>query len=150
MAGVNCIASTEGEVALAAATAKTVLRIKAAANHRVKVKGWGVFFDGVSATAEPVQVRIIRSSTDGTYTSVTPKKQDEDVVETVQTAAGKNATVEGTAGDEVDSCEVHPQQGYEKLYPPGDEIMVIGGGRLGIEITAPAIVNVRAKFIFEE
>lgn len=150
MAGLVAIAQT-AEVALSAATLKDVLRIKAAANHRVKVLGWGVSFDGISGTEAPVQVELLRYSTDGTYSALTPKKLDDDIAETVQTAAGHTATsTPPTPGDVLDAMEVHPQSGYEVVFPPGQEVWVRGGERLGIACTAPSAVNVRAKIKFEE
>ncbi len=149
MARLNAIAQT-AEVALTAATAKTVVQIKAAANHRVAVLGWGVFFDGTSVTAEPVQVRLIRQSTAGTMSALTPVALDGDIALTLQTTAQHTATAEPTAGNVVDVIECHPQQGYEMIYPLGQEVILTGGGYVGIECTAPATVNVRAKLRFEE
>ena len=148
MADIYAIAQT-AEVALTGATAKTVIQIVAASNHKVRITGWGVFFDGTSSTAEPVQVRLLRQTTAGTMSSLTPAKKGTDS-ETLQTTAQHTATVEPTAGDVLDIAEVHPQGGYEKIYPMGAEIKVAGGGRLGIECTAPVGVNVRAKIEFEE
>lgn len=148
MAGLRFIAQT-GEVALSAATAKTVLQIVAASNHRVRIKRWGVFFDGVSTTAEPVQVRLLRQTSAGTMSSLTPTKLGTES-ETLQTTAQHTATVEPSAGDTLDIAEVHPQTGYEVIFPAGEEIDVAGSGRVGIECTAPATVNVRAKIIAEE
>ena len=149
MARLNGIAQT-AEVALTAATAKTVIQLVAAANHRVAVLGWGVFFDGTSVTAEPVQVRLLRQTTAGTASALTPVALDGSVGETIQTTAQHTATAEPTAGNVVDVAEVHPQQGYEVIYPLGQEVILAGGGRVGIECTAPAGVNVRAKIRFEE
>ena len=147
MAGILCIAQTV-EVALTAATAKTVLQVKAAANQRLRIKRWGVFFDGVAANAEPVQVRLLRQSNDGTISAITVYKQGVGS-ETIQTSAG-TLTAEATAGDVIDVAEVHPQSGYEVVIPFDMPIEVQGGTALGIECTAPADVNVRAKIIFEE
>lgn len=149
MAAFLGIAQT-AEVALTAATAKTVVQLVAAANHRVKILRWGVFFDGTSVTGEPVQVRVLRQSTAGTMSSLTPVKMDDSLAETLLTTAQHTATAEPTAGDIVDIAEVHPQASYEIIYPLGQEIIVGGGDRLGIECTAPAGVNVRAKIVFEE
>lgn len=150
MAAFLGIAQT-AEVALTAATAKTVVQIIAATNHRVKVLRWGVFFDGVSVTGEPVQVRLLRQTSAGTMTSLTPVKLDDSLAETLLTTAQHTATgTEPTAGDVVDVVEVHPQSSYEIIYPLGQEVIVGGGDRIGIECTAPAGVNVRAKIIFEE
>jgi hypothetical protein len=149
MARLNAVAQT-AEIALTAATAKTVIQITAAANHRVAVLGWGVFFDGTSVTAEPVQVRLLRQTTAGTMTSLTPVALDGDVALTLQTTAQHTATAEPTAGNVLDVIECHPQQGYEIKYPLGQEPILSGSGRVGIECTAPAGVNVRAKILFEE
>lgn len=150
MAAFIGIAQT-AEVALAAASAKTVLQLVAASNHRVKLLGWGVFFDSTSVSAEPVQVIVVRQTTAGTMSANTPSKMDDSLAETLQTTAQDNATVEPTTGsDELDMAEVHPQSGYEIRYPLGQEPIIGGGDRLGIVCTAPAVVNVRAKMIFEE
>ena len=138
------------EVALAAATAKTVIQIVAPSNHRVKILRWGVFFDGVSGTGEPVQIALHRQSTEGTSSALTPYKLDDSLAESLQTAGRHTATAEPTTGDLIDAIEVHPQSGYEMVFPLGQEIIVGGGDRVGIICTAPAIVNVRAKIVFEE
>lgn len=148
MAGINAVAQTT-EIALSAATAQTVIQIVAPTNQRLKITEWGVFFDGISATAEPVQVRVLRQTTAGTMSSLTPVKRSAGS-ETLQATAQHTATAEPTASDVLDMVEVHPQSGYEKLFPLGREIEVPGGGRVGIEVTAPATVNVRAKFAYEE
>lgn len=148
MSGIDCVAQT-AEVALTAATAKTILQLVAPANQRLKIKGWGVFFDGTSATDEPVQVRLLRQTTAGTMTSLTPVKTCAGS-ETIQSTAQHTATAEPTAGDVLDSLEVHPQSGYEKQISPDQKFEVPGGGRIGVECTAPAGVNARAKIFFEE
>ncbi len=149
MARLNAFIQTS-EVTLAAATAKTVIQLVAPSNHRVAILGFGVFFDGTSVTAEPVQVRVLRQTTAGTMSALTPVALDGSVGETIQSTAQHTASAEPTAGNVVDVLEVHPQQGYEVMYPLGQEIILQGGGRIGIECTAPATVNVRAKIRFEE
>lgn len=141
---------TTAEVALTAATAKTVLQLAAAANHRVKVLSWGVYFDGISPTAEPIQVRLLRQTAAGTMTPLTALKRDDSLSETLLTAGSHTATIEPTAGDVMEVKEIHPQTGYEKIYPFGGEVIVGGSDRIGIECTAPAGVNVRAEIVFEE
>ena len=136
-------------VALTAATARTVVQIATPANIRAKVLGWGVAFDGVSATAVPVRVRLLRQTSAGTMSSLTPTKTTTRA-ETLLVTAQHTATVEPTAGDIIDTLNVHPQQGYEVRCTPGQEHVVGGGGWIGIECTAPATVNVIAKIFFEE
>ncbi|HZW31199.1 MAG TPA: hypothetical protein VFF52_10860, partial [Isosphaeraceae bacterium] len=55
--------------ALPAASSLTVARVKAAANQRVRVQGYGFYFDGTSNSAVPVQIRIGRIATDITSPS---------------------------------------------------------------------------------
>lgn len=138
------------EIALSAATAKTVLQIKAPTNQRVGLLAWGVYFDGVSATGEPVQVRLLRQTTAGTMSALTPVKNDDSNGDSLQTTAQHTATVEPTAGDVLKAIEVHPQSGYEEACPFAQEYIVGAGDRIGIECTAPAAVNVRAWMRFEE
>ena len=140
----------DSEVALVAATAKTIIQVVAPANHRQRILGWGVFFDGTSVTAEPVQVELIRQSTAGTSAALTPVKDDDSLAESILSTARKTFTVEPTSGDILDVVEVHPQQGYEVMYPLGQEKKCGGGDRVGIRCTAPAAVNVRAKMRVEE
>ena len=150
MAAFQGQAST-AEIALSAATARTVIQLVAAANHRVKILGWGVFFDGTSTTAEPVQVTMSRQTAAGTMTALTPTKTDDSIADTLLTTAQHSATgAEPTTTDLIEAIEVHPQQGYEKWYPLGAEKIIGGGDRMGIICTAPASVNVRANLYFEE
>lgn len=151
MAAFQGSAVSAAEIALSAATAKTVLMITAPANHRVRLLGWSVAFDSTNPTAEPVQVELCRYSAAGTFTSLTPAKRDPSLAETLQVTAGHTATVEPSGTTTViDSLEVHPQMGYEKVYAWGQELLIEGGGRLGIRCTAPAAVNCRAKLDWEE
>ena len=149
MAGLEFILR-QGEIALVAATAKTVLQAVAPANHRVKIKEWGVFFDGTSVTGEPVVVQIIKQTTAGTMSALTPTKRDSSLPETVLSTAQHTATVEPTTTDIIDEIEVHPQAGYEKIFPLGSELWIPGGERRAIRCTAPANVNVNAKMVCEE
>jgi uncharacterized membrane protein len=142
-------AAATAAIALSAATVKTVVQVTAPANHRVKILGWGVFFDGASATAVPVRVRLLKQTSSGTMTPLT-LRQTSARVETTQSIATHTATAEPTAGDIVDIILVHPQQGYEIKYTPGQEIVLGGGERIGIDCNAPATVNVTAKILFEE
>jgi hypothetical protein len=148
MAAIDAIAQT-AEVALAGATAKTVIQIVAPANQRLRVKSWGVSFDGTSETNAPVEVVLMRQSTAGTMSALTPVNKGVGT-ETLQVTAQHTATAEPTSGNILDAMEVHPQSGYEKVYVPGSEVLVPGGGRLGVVCTAPDAVNVRAKIEYEE
>lgn len=150
MAALVLLAQTS-KIALSAATKKTLLQVQAPSNQRVKVLGWGVFFDGVSTTGQPVETRLIRNTTsgtmDGTSGTVTPMYPGSETIQSVATYA---ATAEPGAGDILDIATCHPQQGFEFRFPAGAEPIVPGGGRVAIDCTAPAAVNARVKLILEE
>lgn len=138
------------EQAIASGTAETLLQLITPANHRAKLVRWGVFFDGTSVTGEPVQIRLLRQSSSGTASTLAPVKLDPSISETLQVAAQGSFSAEPSAGDILESYEVHPQQGIMVLYPLGQEIIIGGAGRLGIETTSTAAVNARAFAVFEE
>ena len=138
------------EVALSAATAKTTIQIIAPANHRVIVQGWSVFFDGTSVNAEPVIVELMFQTDAGTMSALTPVKTDGSMPETLQVTAQHTATVEPSAGDVIERKNIHPQAGYEKIFPLGQEPKLGGGDRMAIRCTAPANVNVTGEIVFEE
>lgn len=152
MAGIICTVQT-AEQALTAATAKTIVQIVAPTNQRLKVLRWGVGFDGISPTAEPVQVRLLRqtSAIGGTPAAITPVITGVGSETPQATAAyyGGSPT-EPSAGNVLSVKEIHPQSSYDYTFPLGQEILVPGGGRLGIECTAPANVNVRPEIVYEE
>lgn len=148
MASIRCSAVT-AEVALDTA-AKTVLQVVAATNQRVKVTRWGVFFDGVSSTDAPVLVQLLRQTTAGTMSSLTPVKEDNLGSESLQTTAQHTASVEPTDSDVIRRRNVHPQSGYLEIFPLGQELIIPGGGRLAVKCTAGAAVNVVAEIGYEE
>lgn len=133
-------------VALTAATLQTVLQVKAPANQRVKIKRWGVSLAGTAAI--DLTIRLLYQSTDGTSTSQTVVKLDAGVGETIQTVAGGNFTVEPTAGNVV--RHVRCAGGYSEQFPFAEEIVLSGGGRLGIEVTAVNTATVSAFIEGEE
>ena len=153
MAGVFAAFITS-EVALAAATAKTVVQIANAANHRAKLVKWSVSFDGTSGTAEPVVVELLRQTTAGTMSSLTAAKHNNDDAESIQTTGQHTATAPPTDSDVIDRQNVHPQGGLEIVFPFGQEPPIggasAGATRLAIKCTAPANVNVIAKMYIEE
>jgi hypothetical protein len=143
--------ANSGSVALVAATAKTVLQLVAPTNQRVAITFVGIYLDGATSTAVPVQVRILRQTTAGTSTNAPPVDVEKELTETIQTTAGANFSAEPTAGDVLANFTVPAYQGmYESVPPPDQQLVIQGGGRLGFECTAPAGVNVRITVQFEE
>ena len=154
MAGLLCSVQTGGstgltEVALDGTNEKCLIIVTAPTNQRLKVKSVGVFFDGASATAEPVFLVLARASTAGTTTAYTPKVMGVGS-ETPQATAGVDASANPTKGDILASWRVHPQSGYQWLLPMGDEVLVAGGGRVALYAKAAAAVNLMATVIYEE
>lgn len=148
MAGVNGVAQT-AEIATGTSR-KTLLQLVAAANHRMMVKEFSISFDGTSNTAAPIEVELLRQSDAGTMSSLTLHKWDADDDETLQTTAQHTATAEPTGTDCIMSEQVHPQGGYTWQAPFGGEIIINGGDRLGLAVTAGADVNAIVRMVFEE
>lgn len=143
--------TTEGEEALGAATAETILQLRGVAAVKAKVIEWGVAFDGVSATAEPVRIRVLRQTSTGTATAATEVPWDPDNP-TANVISFHSFTAEPTAGSVLVDTEVHPQSGIIVQYPLGREITIDNAttSKLGIECTAPAAVNVVGYIVWEE
>lgn len=140
----NC--PTGAAVALAAATAKTVIGVKAHANSGILLKKLKLSFDGVTATAIPVTVEIgyCTWATNGpgtNSTSVTPVQVNGRVL-TAGFTAGKTWTSEPTTITVVDSFTLAAFMGTA-IYdiPLGDEYDSALGEGYVVRLTAAAIVN---------
>src|SRR5690348_10168494 len=88
-------------VALVAATAKSVVGLKAATNVCVKVTELSMSFDGATSSNAPAVCEFMQSTfatnAPGTNsTSVTPSKRDTGRAETIQATAAKAWTTEPT------------------------------------------------------
>lgn len=140
----------QAAVALAAATVKTVVQVVAAANHAIKIRSFNVSFDGIDNTDEPVTVVLMRQTTAGTMSALTPVKNDDSCGDTLDTTAQHTATAEPTSGDVLYTITVHPQTSRNFVFDP-DLCPIVGAGdRVGLVCTAPDAVNVDAGIVFEE
>ena len=153
MARVEYAAQSGGAVALAAATVKTVLAVKAHANSGIELVAFKVGFDGVTASAVPVLCELVyitfASNSPGTNsTSVTPAQVCGRVL-TVGATAGKNWTAEPTTITAIDEWLLTPNGGLldEWILPASEPDTALAEG-LGLRLTAPAVVNVRATIRF--
>jgi hypothetical protein len=144
---------TTGDVALSAATAKTILSVICAANAPLRLTEIGVSFDGVTATAEPVTVELCSSTqaTAGTSTSQTPV-QTGGPTRTAQAGGARNYTAEPTVLTVLKRWLVRADGGLLVLqFPLGREPeQVTTADALCIRCTAPATVNAQAYIEFEE
>lgn len=139
-------------IALTSATAKTVAMLTAPANQCLLVKGVTISFDGATSTAVPAKVEFGRPSSAGTFTSATLRKKDTGRAETIQATGGINASSEPTWTSVIDKTEYVPVYGGNKevFVPFNNPIVVPGGTRFGIRVTAPAGVNCSASIDYEE
>lgn len=153
MAGVRFTVQASGVVTGTAE--RCVLQIVAAANHRVRVPEFGISFDGVVDTDVPILVQLFRQTDTPTGSeSVTPVKMNSSDDETIQTTATKHfdGSDQPTKSptDPIFSEYVHPQGGYTWQAPFGNEIVVPGGTRLGMVVTAGVSVNCAPRFVCDE
>jgi hypothetical protein len=138
--------------ALTASTPTTVAFLTAPNNQRVKVLGYGFYFDGTSNSAQPVEIKLARPTAATLTAGGTAIPCDQGIGETIQSTVGLSASVEPTlTASLVCKCiTVHPQLGYEYLAPLGQEEMVKGGQNFVVSVNAPAGVNIRGYMKFEE
>lgn len=145
--------TSEGEEALAAATAECVIAVLGVAATKSKLIEWGVSFDGITAAAEPVVVDLYQITTSGTSTAATEVAWGRDAV-AAQATGFHSFTVAPALGNRLASYEVHPQGGGLVLqYPLGREPVISDGSTaqgIGVVVTAPAVVNCVAYMVFEE
>jgi hypothetical protein len=151
MAGLRATVSIPSK-SISATTPTCFGFITSPANQRVKILGYGFYFDGTSNTAQPVEIKLARP-TAGTLTAGgTAVKDEPGMAETVQSTVGLAASSEPTltASLVYKTLTVHPQLGYEYLAPLGQEDQLAGGTNWVMSINAPATVNIRGYFKFEE
>ena len=108
-----------------------------------------IYTEGIN-TSEPILVQITRQSTAGTMTALTLVKADDSVAETLLTTGQHTATAEPTAGDVLDAMTVHPQTAYTEIVGSNNEIIIGGGDRVGLVVTAGVDVNADVTMLFEE
>jgi hypothetical protein len=145
------MAGTRGTLTTSAAistgtTTKTILQHTSPASVATVVKRASISFDGNSPTANKILVQLVRSATGGTGTSRNPVKVNASDSETIQSTGRENFSSEPSGGTVVFEELVHPQGGYTAP----EEIKVKAGETLGFVVLAPAAVNCRARFLFEE
>ena len=147
MAGLDCFVNS-GTQALVANVAKTVLQIKAASNHRVKVKGYSITMGGIIVKDLIVKV-MVQTGAGTSGTTLTPAKWTIGAAETVQTIGYTSFTIEPAASTIFQYKRL--QSSYEKIFPLGQELIVAGGGYLGIQVESVGdSANLAAEILFEE
>lgn len=156
--------TTAAQVAVTTGTAiKTMLQVKASATNILKIKEWGISFDGFAA-ALPIKCELLETDVAATVTASVAadiNKLDSaalnggdpttNLIPVGTAATGYTSTVEGTITSVrmFDVQFVPPTQGYVKQWPLGSEpiIQVSKFGR--IRVTAGTAVNCYCYMIVE-
>ena len=154
MSAVGYSATTEGAVALSAATAKTVIGVKAHANSGLQLKGFDIAFDGVTASGVPVLVEICyctwATNSPGTASTSTTPRQKYGRALTAGFTSGKTWTTEPTVLTVVKEFLLAPDKGFIAYqFPLGQEPDSALAEGFAIRCNAPATVNVRATMDVE-
>lgn len=143
--------STEADVSLVAATAKTILAAIAAATRRLRLVEFGVSFAEEDTTKGPALVEIMRFASNGTGTALSEILHDPG--ESAALFAGQyNYSAEPGTPTLIKSARVSVLGGlWVHQYLPGREPVIAVSTLAGIRITAPdAATGVRAWMTFEE
>lgn len=141
--------TTTSNVALAAATAKTVIEVTTTANVPCEWVAVEITFDGITPTAVPVRVDFCTYAATGTGTTYTPKKLGQ-AVGTAQSTVKVNDTVEPTTPVILFSWWIPPTSGLVYQWPLGRELFQNVSTVQGIRLTAPAAVNAIVNLTTEE
>lgn len=154
MAKAGYTTSTEGAVALAAATAKSILGFTAPGQFGADLQGLSIGFDGVTASAVPVLIELCYATfaTNGPGTNSTSTTVDQVYGRTITPGftAARNWTTEPTVLTPIREWLLTPAGGtiiYDVPFGQGLDTAVSNG--FVLRCNAPAVVNVRADFRFE-
>jgi tripartite-type tricarboxylate transporter receptor subunit TctC len=141
-------------IALAAATAKTVLVVKASAVSVVTVVEWSIEFDGVTAANIPVKCEIRNDASAGGTTTAQTVVSCRPGQPTANATAGVNATVEPTYGGGPPAAlhRITPTGLVIVQEPLGREFVAAAGASSWItfRLTAAQVVNATLTVKFEE
>lgn len=156
--------TTAAQVAVTTGTAvKTLLQVKGGTTLPVKVKEWGISFDG-SAAATPIKCELMETDVAATVTASAAADINKldgnalaggdpttNLLPVGTTSTGYTSTSEGTiaAVRMFDVQFVAPTNQYVKQFPLGLEPVVQISKFLRIRVTAGAAVNAYAYVIVE-
>jgi hypothetical protein len=140
---------TEGAIALAAATAKSIIGFKAGSAVGLSWTGLWIGFDGVTASAVPVLLEAcactFATNSPGTNSTGTTEQQTFGRASAADWTGGRNWTAEPTVIAVIGEGLLSPNGGVIWYDDPlGREADCDLSKGFVIRTTAPAIVNVRA------
>jgi hypothetical protein len=137
---------------------KTILQIASAASDKLVVTQISVTFDGVTASAVPVEVRLQRQTSAGTGGAALATNYGINGYDPADGTASATAlkgpagtwTAEPTASSILDVYRVPPTSGIVVQYPLGQEPFVAVSSRIAIVVTSAATVNCTASIFWRE
>jgi hypothetical protein len=138
---------------LTASTPTVVAFVKAPANQRLKVLGYGFFFDGTVNGNAPVEVKLATPTTGTFTTGSSAQLLEPELTETIQATYGIVASVQPTlsASNTNKTITVHPQLGYEYECGDPDKVRIVAGGTTWcVSVNAPNTVDIRGYVMVEE
>jgi hypothetical protein len=143
-------------VALAAATAKTVLAITVGTTNQPSLVELGFGIDGTSGSVL-VELGLLTAATAGTTTALTPQQVRGWPAQASAQTAGYNYTAEPTAYATIARQWVIPMPAGEGILqlPLGREVTGIvtaatAGKMVALRVTSTIVANCRAYFEYEE
>jgi hypothetical protein len=139
------------QITLAAATAKTAIRVNTPASRKAILRRVIVTDKLAGSTDEGVRVRVMTAGTDGTGTGATPVPLNN--AQACVATAKVNYTVEPTASPvEVWRNAVPAGAGIEWGFEGEDGIQVPHSGAVALELTATQArtTSVEVTMVFEE
>lgn len=131
---------------------KTLIEIATPATAAANVYHVWVDFDGISASAVPVLVEIVRATASITGTTLTPSQLGTEGYATANVTAKHTATAgSGTnLGNVLMKRRIAPTTGWE-LFLPDNRLFVVGAsGFLRLNVTAGATVNATVGIAWQE
>jgi len=155
MAKAGYSASTEADVSLTAATAKTILGVNAPAQFGVDLRGLEISFDGVTTTDKPVLVEVcactFATNAPGTASTSNTIQQIYGRAITAGFVGAYNWTTEPTVIAVLKTLRLTPNGGtYDYDWPLGETLDNDVSKGFAIRCTAPtSTVNARASVRFE-
>lgn len=134
---------------------KTILQLITTSTDRIRVIEYGVTFDGVTATAVPVEVRLQRQTSAGTTPVALASNYDVTALDPASPTASVTAkrgiwAAEPTMGAILWATKIPPTSGIVIQKPLGQEPVVAVSGFIGIVVNAAAAVNAWAYIIWDE
>lgn len=139
---------TDGELDLNSTSPKTLLQIKASTHVRVAIKAFQASFDGVTSTAGPALLELVKQTSSGSFVAATGMNLKPSS-ETIQAELRKwtSTSTEPSDTGTWKTYNVHPQTGVERSFPEDEEIVLAGGERFGLRVTLSSAGPKVAAFV---